>query len=110
MDIRDFLRLLRNVSGPNASGEYMARCPGHDDKTASLSITTKASPKDGKERIYFHCQAGCSHEQIMAALGITARDLIVSPDTQATGGKPKGSAQATAAQSAKRGAKGKAAH
>ena len=98
MDIRDFLRLLRNVSGPNASGEYMARCPGHDDKTASLSITTKASPKDGKERIYFHCQAGCSHEQIMAALGITARDLIVSPDAQAAGGKPKGSAQAAPKQ------------
>ena len=81
MDIRDFLRLLDHVSGPNASGEYMARCPCHDDKTASLSVTVKPSPKDGKERIYFHCQAkSCTNQQIMSALGLTAKDLIVDPD------------------------------
>ncbi len=81
MDIRDFLQRLDHVSGPNASGEYMARCPCHDDKTASLSITMKRSGKDGKERIYFHCQAkSCTNQQIMAALGITAKDLIVNPD------------------------------
>ncbi len=82
MDIQDFLRLLTHVKGPNASGEYMARCPCHDDKTASLSVTTKASRKDGKERIYFHCQAkSCTNAQIMTALGITAKDLILNPDT-----------------------------
>lgn len=80
MDIRDFLQRLDHVSGPNASGEYMARCPCHDDKTASLSVTVKPSSKDGKERIYFHDHGGCPNEKIMAALGVTARDLIVNPD------------------------------
>ena len=81
MDIRDFLARLDNVTGPNASGEYMARCPCHDDKTASLSVTVKASPKDGKERIYFHCQTkSCTNAQILNALGLTTRDLVVSPD------------------------------
>ena len=80
MTLQEFLGLLANVSGPNASGEYMARCPCHDDKTASLSVTGKASPKDGKERIYFHCQAGCDSIRIMRALGVEPRDLIVELD------------------------------
>ena len=86
MDIREFLQRLDHVSGPNASGEYMARCPCHDDKTASLSVTVKPSSKDGKERIYFYCQAkSCTNQQIMAALGITAKDLIVNPDPGSLG-------------------------
>ena len=84
MNINEFLQRLDHVSGPNASGEYMARCPCHDDKTASLSVTVKPSGKDGKDRIYFHCQAkSCTNQQIMAALGVTARDLIVNPDSPA---------------------------
>lgn len=81
MNIGDFLQRLDHVSGPNASGEYMARCPCHDDKTASLSITVKCSKKDGKERIYFHDQSkSCTNQQIMDFLHITAKDLIVAPD------------------------------
>ena len=81
MDIREFLQMLQHVSGPNASGEYMARCPCHDDKTASLSITVKRSKKDGKERIYFCDQSkSCTNQQIMDFLHITAKDLIVAPD------------------------------
>jgi len=81
MNIGDFLQRLDHVSGPNASGEYMARCPCHDDKTASLSITVKRSKKDGKERIYFHDQSkSCTNQQIMDFLHITAKDLIVAPD------------------------------
>lgn len=81
MNIGDFLQRLDHVSGPNASGEYMARCPCHDDKTASLSITVKRSKKDGKERIYFCDQSkSCTNQQIMDFLHITAKDLIVAPD------------------------------
>lgn len=79
MDIREFLGLLKNTSGPNASGEYMARCPSHDDKTASLSVTVKQSPKDGKSKIFFHCQAGCSYQAVLDAMGLKPRDLIVAP-------------------------------
>ena len=88
MDIREFLQLLSKVSGPNSSGEYTARCPCHDDKTASLTVTVKASPKDGRERIYFHCHAGCSGDAILGRLGLKPVDLIVHPDPPKGGEKP----------------------
>lgn len=99
MDIRSLLSRLDHVSGPNASGEYMARCPCHDDKTASLSVTEKASGKDGKRRIYLCCHARCSNQDIMAALGVTPRDLIVDPDPEG----PKGRQQDPAASPAPKG-------
>ena len=80
MDLKQLLTMLQGVSGPNASGEYTAKCPAHQDRTASLTATSKTSPKDGKERLYLCCHAGCTGADIMAALGITAKDLIVSPD------------------------------
>lgn len=80
MDIRQLLGMLQSVSGPNGSGEYTAKCPAHQDRTASLTLTVKASPKDGKQRIYMCCHAGCAGADIMGALGISARDLIVDPD------------------------------
>ena len=67
MELREFLRLLGSVSGPNASGEYTARCPAHDDNTASLTVTEKISEKDGKARIYICCHAGCHNDAIMDA-------------------------------------------
>ena len=82
MDLKQLLTMLQGVSGPNASGEYTAKCPAHQDRTASLTATVKASPKDGKEKIYLCCHAGCTGADIMAALGISAKDLIVNPDDQ----------------------------
>ena len=77
MDLKQLLTMLQSVSGPNSSGEYTAKCPAHQDRTASLTATVKQSPKDGKEKIYLCCHAGCSGADIMAALGISAKDLIV---------------------------------
>lgn len=88
MDIREFLQLLQHVSGPNSSGEYTARCPCHDDKTASLTVTVKASPKDGRERIYFCCHAKCSNDAIMARLGLKPVDLILNPEPARGSEKP----------------------
>ena len=90
MDLRTVLGMLAHVTGPNASGEYTACCPAHEDKNASLTVRQKTSGKDGKDRIYLSCHAGCHQDAIMAALGITARDLIVNPDPEYTGGR-KGS-------------------
>lgn len=81
MDLRDFLSMLQVKSGPNGSGEYMCRCPAHDDKTASLCVTEKVSSKDHKRRIYLHCQTKrCSTADILARLGLTTRDLIIDQD------------------------------
>ena len=91
MDLKQLLTMLQGVSGPNASGEYTAKCPAHQDRTASLTATVKTSGKDGKDRIYLCCHAGCPGADIMAALGITAKDLIVNPDPAARG-KTSGSA------------------
>ena len=82
MDLQQILGMLDHVSGPNSSGEYTARCPAHQDRTASLTVTAKDSPRDGRKRIYLCCHAGCGNDAVMAALGITARDLIVNPDPE----------------------------
>ena len=92
MDLKQLLNMLQGVSGPNHSGEYTAKCPAHQDRTASLTATVKASPKDGKEKIYLCCHAGCSGADIMAALGISAKDLVVNPDRPAAGGGSAGKA------------------
>jgi hypothetical protein len=49
---------------------YMARCPVHDDGTASLSVAA------GKEHpVVFHCHAGCQPDDIIAKLGLGWEDL-----------------------------------
>lgn len=54
--------------GDNA---YKALCPAHDDHHPSLYVTGK----DGK--VLLHCKsAGCNVETIVAALGLTLKDLF----------------------------------
>ena len=50
----------------------MCRCPAHADKSASLSIRV------GDRAVLFHCFAGCTTDEIFAALR-TAK-IAVSPD------------------------------
>lgn len=69
MTIEDFLSRLEGVKGGN--GQYSARCPAHDDKRASLSVSTG---HDGK--ILLHCHAGCTVSEILAALGVQESDLF----------------------------------
>ena len=73
MNAPDFiLHLQSRGHSPRKSGAgWSARCPGHDDHNASLSISTGA---DG--RILLKCHAGCSAESIVAALGLTLGDLF----------------------------------
>lgn len=51
------------------NGQYMARCPCHDDSRPSLSITEK----DGITLI--HCFAGCEAKDILDYVGLTFKDL-----------------------------------
>lgn len=50
---------------------WSVRCPSHEDKTASLSVS------EGREgAILLKCFAGCTTEQIVGSLGLTIKDLF----------------------------------
>lgn len=53
------------------SGGWMARCPAHDDRTPSLSISEGS---DGKALV--RCHAECRMESIVAALSLKPADLF----------------------------------
>lgn len=61
---------------------YMAKCPGHEDRTASLSIRKL---DDG--RVLVHCFAGCSVEEVPSAAGLTFDALY--PEKPIKPGKPE---------------------
>jgi putative DNA primase/helicase len=49
----------------------MWRCPGHDDRTPSLSVH-----KGANGRVLLKCHGGCPTEKVVAALGLTMADLF----------------------------------
>ena len=65
--------LLSRLDGvrQTGAGRWLARCPAHDDKHASLSVREL---DDG--RILLHDFAGCSVDEIVAALGLALEDLF----------------------------------
>lgn len=68
MTLHDFLLRLDGVKG--YGDQYSAKCPAHDDKKQSLSISCGA---DG--RILLNCHAGCTPEAIVDAMGLKMKDL-----------------------------------
>lgn len=69
MDLNEILSRLEGVHG--SGKQYSARCPAHDDKRASLSVSVG---EDGK--ILFNCHAGCTPQEITQALGFSMEDLF----------------------------------
>ena len=57
-------------------GGYIARCPAHEDKTASLSIAAGA---DG--RVLLHCFAGCAAADVVGTVGMTVAELFIREPT-----------------------------
>lgn len=56
-------------------GQWIARCPAHDDKTPSLGI------KDaGGGRTLINCHAGCGAIEILQAIGLDFGDLYPPTD------------------------------
>lgn len=86
MNATDFvLHLQSRGLSPRRSGTgWQARCAGHDDRNASLSISTGAD-----RRILLKCHAGCSAESIVAALGLTLGDLFPPRDGNGNHSKPR---------------------
>lgn len=46
------------------------KCPAHDDKQASLTVTK------GRDSVLMHCHAGCSIENVLSAVGLKKSDLF----------------------------------
>ena len=79
MNIDQILDRLEEVR-KHGNGRYMARCPSHIDKTASLGI----SDKDGV--ILLKCFAGCETHWVVSGMGLQMSDLF--PETIKRSGKP----------------------
>lgn len=63
---------------PNGPGRWMACCPAHGDRRASLSVREFDSGVVGLK-----CFAGCTVDEVVAALGLRLEDLF--PPRQAPG-------------------------
>ncbi len=79
MRIEDVLARLAAVR-PNGERSWMARCPAHDDRNPSLSV----SEGEGG-RVLFNCFAGCAAESVAAALGLKMADLMGEGRTRRSG-------------------------
>ena len=71
--------LLSKLPGVKpAGGGWSARCPAHEDRKASLSIS------EGDDGLaLMKCHAGCTAEAVCAAVGLTLRDLMPARDDPA---------------------------
>src|SRR3989344_5592337 len=68
--------LIGRLHAKREGAGYKAHCPAHEDSNPSLSI------REGRDgRILLKCHAGCSTEQILAALGLELRDLFAENGT-----------------------------
>ena len=52
------------------------RCPAHDDKQASLTITR------GRKCTLFHCHAGCTLDSVLSAAGLEKNDTFYNTEPQ----------------------------
>ena len=72
MQISEIISRFQGVKS-NGKDSYQAKCPCHDDKQASLTI----SESEGK--ILMHCHAGCDIGSICEYIGILQSDLFTKP-------------------------------
>jgi AAA domain len=72
--------LVSRLHAKRSGKGWLARCPAHDDRKPSLSIDEGA---DG--RVLLKCHAGCGANDVLAALGMTARDLFPVKYAQSSG-------------------------
>ena len=78
MTVDEFVARLDRAKR-NGAG-WIARCPAHDDRNPSLSIT---EGDDG--RVLVRCHAGCTTEQIVAAVDVQLADLFPERPPSANG-------------------------
>jgi hypothetical protein len=71
MTLADVVARLSGAKSSGPNDQFVARCPVHNDRTASLSVGIGT---DG--RVLLHCHAGCSTDSILSALGLAVGDLF----------------------------------
>ena len=66
------LSMLDKVKSTGGKGQrqWVARCPAHDDREPSMSIS---EGHDGK--VLMSCHRGCEFNEILSALGVTYQQL-----------------------------------
>ncbi|MDF2800381.1 MAG: phage/plasmid primase, family [Anaerocolumna sp.] len=76
MNFESFKNYFEDVK-ETSEGQFLAKCPGHDDKRASLSINNQ-----DKEKILIYCHAGCSTEKVLNSISLSVSDLYKSTTTK----------------------------
>jgi hypothetical protein len=69
-------QLAKQLHGVKAGKRFQCRCPtslhAHADRNRSLSVW------DSKDWVRLKCFTGCSRDEILAALGLSIRDLALN--------------------------------
>ena len=73
IELRDALFALPKCK-QQATGDYQAQCPAHEDDRPSLSF------KIDQDRILLHCHATCSTQAVVQALGFKSQDLFAATE------------------------------
>ena len=87
MTTQEFLSHLEKVRP--IRGGWMARCPAHEDRSPSLSIT------EGEGKTLLHCHAGCAPEAIAKAMGLSMTDLFSDSPVKENTTRRQGTTPAT---------------
>lgn len=74
--VLDALRTRGSTPRANGGG-WVARCPAHDDRVASLTI---GAGNDGRALVKCHAGDGCAFDEIVGALGLEVKDLFPPRD------------------------------
>lgn len=83
MSADSLLSLLDGVKH-TGQGKWLAKCPSHEDRTASLSIREL---DDG--RLLVHCFAGCDVHEVVGSVGLRIDDLFPPREVADGKGKPE---------------------
>lgn len=68
--VRDALETRGARFSGTRQNHFMATCPHHDDKNPSLGVDDKG------DRVLVRCYADCHTDDVVAAMGLTLRDLF----------------------------------
>lgn len=71
MELQEFLERFDGVQ--KSGGQWVARCPAHDDRKQSVSIGSD------DDKIKLCCHAGCPTESILSTLQLSFSDLFFKP-------------------------------